>query len=63
MQSKPASLADVVQRAKEVFGSDAEWWLLKPSKNLDGLSPYELAKAPDGAKAVLFELERHGSMM
>jgi hypothetical protein len=58
MRQEPPHLNEVVERARELLGPDADRWLFKSNRHLAALSPYELAASPQGAKLVIRELEK-----
>ena len=48
----------VAAEARKILGEDADVWMQRPSKLLDGMAPADLARSEDGARVVLLELER-----
>lgn len=49
---------DVAAEARRILGDQADTWMQRPSKLLDGMAPADLARSKDGARVVLLELER-----
>jgi uncharacterized protein (DUF2384 family) len=49
---------DVAIEARKILGDQADVWMQRPSKLLDGMTPADLARSKDGARVVLHELER-----
>jgi uncharacterized protein (DUF2384 family) len=56
--TQPADYAMVANKARALFGREAERWLAKPNRSFAQLTPYELAQTPVGAQVVLEELDR-----
>ena len=49
---------EVTAEARKILGDQADDWMQRPSKLLDGMAPADLARSEDGARVVLLELER-----
>ena len=49
---------DVTAEARKILGDQADDWMQRPSKLLDGMTPADLARSEDGARVVLLELQR-----
>jgi uncharacterized protein (DUF2384 family) len=49
---------EVTVEARKILGDQADDWMQRPSKLLDGMAPADLARSEDGARVVLLELER-----
>jgi len=58
MDHRDEALLRVEAEARKVLGDEAPVWMARPSKLLDGMAPVDLATSPDGARAVLHELQR-----
>jgi uncharacterized protein (DUF2384 family) len=58
MDHRDEALLRVEAEARKVLGDDAPIWMARPSKLLDGMAPVDLARSPDGARAVLHELRQ-----
>ena len=58
MVARTDSFSRVEAEASRLFGDGASAWLRRPSRLLDGLTPYEVAQSPEGAWVVLAELRR-----
>jgi hypothetical protein len=51
-------LVGVASEARKLLGDRASEWMVTPSRLLDGMTPAELARSPEGARVVLHELRR-----